>query len=135
VVFVKSPLTFYRAELARSVKRNGKVVETHRRHTFTVEKIQNKKTRAMSSCARPGGIAMPKKAPSTTTRAVPVNMRQVTKQGTRSPEEFAQDLILIVRQQKNKLAGLELRKEKLNLDNLMRRQQITALQLAPLAQA
>ena len=57
-------------------------------------------------------------------------MRLVTKQGTRNPEEFKQDLILIVRQLKNKLAGLHLRKEKLNLDNLTRRQQITALKLA-----
>ena len=35
-----------------------------------------------------------------------------------------------MRQRKNKLAGLHLRKEKLNLDNLTRRQQITALKLA-----
>lgn len=76
---------------------------------------------------------MPKKTPSAATRAVPVNMRLVTKQGTRSLEEFKQDLILIVRQLKNKLAGLQLRKEKLNLDNLTRRQQITALRLAAAA--
>ena len=80
-------------------------------------------------------ITMPKKTSGTTTRAVPVNMRLVTKQGVRSPEEFKQDLILIVRQLNNKLAGLQLRKEKLDLDNRMRRQQITALKLAPKVEA
>ena len=89
----------------------------------------------MSPCARPEGIPMPKKTPSTTARVVPVNMRLVMKQGTRSLQEFKQDLILIVRQLNNKLSGLELRKEKLNLDNLTRRQQITALKLAPAAHA
>lgn len=78
---------------------------------------------------------MPKKTPGGAARAVPINMRLVTKQGTRSPEEFKHDLILIVRQLKNKLAGLQLRKEKLNLDNLTRRQQITALKLAAAATA
>lgn len=78
---------------------------------------------------------MPKKALATSTRTVPVNMRLVTKQGSRSPEEFKQDLILIVRQQNNKLAGLNLRREKLDLDNRMRRQQITALKLAPVVEA
>lgn len=78
---------------------------------------------------------MPKKVPAAATRAVPVNMRLVTKQGGRTPEEFKQDLILIVRQLKNKLAGLQLRKEKLDLDNRTRRQQITTLRLAPAAEA
>ena len=36
---------------------------------------------------------MPKKTPGAAARAVPVNMRLVTKQGTRNPEEFKQDLI------------------------------------------
>lgn len=78
---------------------------------------------------------MPKKTQGGAARAVPINMRLMTKQGTRSPEEFKHDLILIVRQLKNKLAGLQLRKEKLNLDNLTRRQQITALKLAAAAEA
>lgn len=78
---------------------------------------------------------MPKKAAATATRTVPVNMRLVTKQGSRSVQEFKEDLILIVRQQNNKLTGLKLRREKLDLDNRMRRQQITALGLAPVVEA
>lgn len=78
---------------------------------------------------------MPKKTSAAATRAVPVNMRLVTKQGTRTPEQFKEELILIVRQLNNKLTGLQLRKEKLDLDNRTRRQQITTLRLAPVAEA
>ena len=95
------------------------------------ENVKIKNTSNVALRVPGGGIAMPKKSATGATRAVPVNMRLVTKQGTRTTDEFKQDLILIVRQLNNKLTGLKLRKEKLDLDNRTRRQQITALQLAP----